>query len=406
MTEKPNRRRRTVAVAMAAGGVLAGGLVSPAGAATLPATGGVYQLVVKKSGKCIDVPGASAANGALLQQWGCTEGAAWQQFTLAADGSGRYRLVNKQSGKCVDVPDYSKVSGVQLQQWGCAGQTNQQWTLTPSGTDTYQASRVTITIKPGTYRERVDIPADKPFVTLKGLGDSPDDVVIVNNRNAGDHGHAGSATLVALGRDFSATNLTLSNDFDENSSDTGDQALALYLDADRAVLDDVRLLGDQDTFRVNDKARAYIVDSYIEGTVDFIYGGGTAVFHASTVHEKRSTGGPITAASTPADKTYGFLFYRSTVTGAASKSTQLGRPWRPDAQVLYRESTLTSALATTQPWTDMSSNSWKNARFSEYRNTGAGATVNGNRPQLTDAQAANYTPQKYLAGTDGWNPVR
>ena len=28
-----------------------------------------------------------------------------------------------------------------------------------------------------------------------------------------------------------------------------------------------------------------------------------------------------------------------------------------------------------------------------------------NRKQLTDAQAANYTPQKYLAGTDGWNPI-
>ncbi|MFD3608405.1 RICIN domain-containing protein [Streptomyces atroolivaceus] len=130
------------AMLLAAAGVLAGGLVSPAGAATLPAAGQAYQLVVKKSGKCIDVPGASAADGALLQQWGCTEGAAWQQFTLAADGSGRYRLVNKESGKCVDVPDHSKVSGVQLQQWGCAGQTNQQWTLTPSGTDTYQIVNV------------------------------------------------------------------------------------------------------------------------------------------------------------------------------------------------------------------------------------------------------------------------
>ncbi|MGW0785948.1 pectinesterase family protein [Streptomyces sp. NPDC002913] len=477
MTEKPNRRWRAPAVAIVLGGVLAGVLAAPAGAATLPSAGGVYQLAVKKSGKCVDVPGASSANGALLQQWGCTDGAAWQQFTLTADGSGKYRLVNKSSGKCVDVPAGSKVSGVQLQQWGCASQTNQQWTLTASGTDTFQvinvnsglcmslkdastasgaaiiqetctansnkqwafkpvgatgpatvaadgtgtyrtvqaavnavgsgnASRVTITVKPGTYREQVTVPADKPFISLKGLGDSPDDVVIVNNRNAGDYGHVGSATLVALGHDFDATNLTLSNDFDENSSDTGDQALALYLDADRAVLDDVRLLGDQDTFRVNDKARAYIVDSYVEGTVDFIYGGGTAVFHASTIHEKRSTGGPITAASTPAEKTYGFLFYRSTVTGAVSNTTQLGRPWRPDAQVLYRECSLSSALATAQPWTDMSTNSWKNARFSEYRNTGAGATVNGNRPQLTDAQAANHTPQKYLAGTDGWNPVR
>ncbi|WP_432102356.1 RICIN domain-containing protein [Streptomyces sp. bgisy091] len=130
------------AMLLAVGAVLVGGLVSPAGAATLPAAGGVYQLAVKKSGKCVDVPGASSANGALLQQWGCTEGAAWQQFTLSADGSGKYRLVNRSSGKCVDVPDGSKVSGVQLQQWGCASQANQQWTLTPSGTDTYQIVNV------------------------------------------------------------------------------------------------------------------------------------------------------------------------------------------------------------------------------------------------------------------------
>ena len=53
----------------------------------------------------------------------------------------------------------------------------------------------------------------------------------------------------------------------------------------------------------------------------------------------------------------------------------------------------------------MSGNSWQNARFFEYRNTGAGATANADRPQLTDAQAAIYTSQRYLAGADGWNPT-
>ncbi|MEU8679449.1 pectinesterase family protein [Streptomyces sp. NPDC048560] len=481
--ERPRHRRRTngfgavvVAFVLGVWGVLAGGAVSPAAAATLPAPGGVYQLAVTKSGKCIDVPAASTANGALLQQWGCTADSPWQQFTLTSTGSGTYRLVNVRSGKCVDVPDFSTASGTRLQQYSCAGQTNQMWKLTASGSNTYQiinvnsglcisdenasttngtaiiqetctansnkqwafkpigtgrdtvaadgtgtystvqaavdavssgnAGRVVITIKPGVYRQPVKIPADKPFITLQGSGDSPDDVVLVGNRNAGDYGTAGSATVMALGHDFTATNLTMSNDFDENSSDSGDQALALYLDADRAVLDDVRLLGDQDTFLVNNNARAYVWNSYVEGTVDFIYGGGIAVFHNSRIHEKRTTGGPITAASTPAERAYGFLFYRSSITGAVAGTTQLGRPWRQDAQVLYRECTLSAAVATGQPWTNMSTSTWQNARFREYRNTGAGATVNGNRPQLADAQAASYTPQKYLAGADGWNPVR
>ena len=31
--------------------------------------------------------------------------------------------------------------------------------------------------------------------------------------------------------------------------------------------------------------------------------------------------------------------------------------------------------------------------------------MNSNRPQMSDATAANYTVAKYLAGSDGWNPV-
>ncbi|WP_164494129.1 MULTISPECIES: RICIN domain-containing protein, partial [unclassified Streptomyces] len=64
MTEKPNKRRHALALTLPGALLLTGGLVSTAGAAELPATGGVYQLVVKKSGKCVDVPAASGANGA------------------------------------------------------------------------------------------------------------------------------------------------------------------------------------------------------------------------------------------------------------------------------------------------------------------------------------------------------
>ncbi|MBB2940761.1 pectate lyase [Actinoplanes lutulentus] len=121
---------------------LIGWSILPSDAAVLPATGATYTLKVTKSGKCIDVPGASAANGALLQQWGCTDGAKWQQFKLVAAGS-NYLLQNISSGKCIDVPAGSTSSGVQLQQWGCvASQTNQQFRLAASGTNTFQIINV------------------------------------------------------------------------------------------------------------------------------------------------------------------------------------------------------------------------------------------------------------------------
>jgi pectinesterase len=474
-------RRRialTAGLVMIAAGVLVGTQILPSNAAN-PVAGSTYTLVNAKSSMCLDVPGASRAAGARLQQWGCTSDS-WQQFRLVGQGPGQYWLQNVNSGQCVDVPSGSKSGGARLQQWGCsAGQTNQlfttkaggsadqlvnvgsglcvsvrdgsvasgaevvqdtcttssrmQWTLAPAGSGgggatptatassgtatvaadgtgrykTVQAaidavgpgnqSRVTITIKPGTYREIVTVPKDKPFVSLAGTGSSPKDVLIVNNHSAGDYGTSGSATAFVNGADFAASNLTFSNDFDETTRDSGQQAVALDVNADRAVLSNVRVLGDQDTLLIT-AGRSYFTGSYVEGTVDFVFGGGTAVFDASSIYEKRTTGGPVTAAKTDAANKYGFLIYKSDITGATADTTQLGRPWGPDGQVLVRESTLSATVRTAQPWTDMSANSWKSARFLEYKNTGAGATANSNRPQLSAAEAAEYTPQKYLAG--------
>jgi pectate lyase len=136
------RLQYALALALVVPAGLIGYSMLPSAAATLPAVGGTYQLKVAKSGMCIDVPGASTANGALLQQWGCTAGAAWQQFKLVASGA-NYLLQNVNSGKCIDVPGGSTTSGAQVQQYGCASsQTNQQFRLAASGTDTFQVINV------------------------------------------------------------------------------------------------------------------------------------------------------------------------------------------------------------------------------------------------------------------------
>jgi hypothetical protein len=50
--------------------------------------------------------------------------------------------------------------------------------------------------------------------------------------------------------------------------------------------------------------------------------------------------------------------------------------------------------------------SWKDARFSEYHNYGPGSPITGDRPQMSDADAAGHTISDYLSGTDGWAPYR
>ncbi|GAA5179718.1 pectinesterase family protein [Rugosimonospora acidiphila] len=290
--------------------------------------------------------------------------------------------------------------------------------------------RFTIRIKPGTYRELVTIPSDKPYISFVGTGRRPNDVVITyDNANGtpkpggGTYGTSGSASVTIDGNDFTAKNLTFANSFDEAAHPeiTSQQAVAVLTHADRLVFDNVRFLGDQDTLYVNSPAtttqsRAYFRSCYVEGTVDFIFGRGTAVFDRCTIDSRdrgsTTNNGYVTAASTDISNPYGFLFYRCTlVSSAAAGTVYLGRPWHPSGdpnalgQVVYRESTLGPQIQAA-PWTDMSGFSWKDARFAEYRDRGPGAAVNDDRPQLTAAQAASYTPRRYLAGADGWNPIR
>lgn len=275
-------------------------------------------------------------------------------------------------------------------------------------------STATITVKKGTYSGRVVVPSNKPNIVLVGATGVATDVVITASRPQNTDGTEGSATVLLGAKDIEVRHLTIRNDYNE-AANGASQALALYVKADRQRFRNVRLIGDQDTLLTHGSVRAYFYKSYIEGDVDFIYGSGTAVFDNCEIYSStrnQSNNGYVTASATPGSRTYGILIVNSRLTGDAGAGTvYLGRPWHPggdttaNPQVLIRNTSLGAHIRTAQPWTDMSGFSWKDARLSEYRNTGAGATVNSNRPQMSDATAANYTAQKYLAGSDGWNPV-
>ncbi|KND24307.1 pectinesterase family protein [Streptomyces acidiscabies] len=286
----------------------------------------------------------------------------------------------------------------------------------PAGNDV----PVTIAIAPGTYRAKVFIPANKPKILLQGTGQSRADTVIVYDTPAAYGGSTGSATVRIAANDVIARHLTFSNDFDEAAVElNGEQALAMKTTGDRIVFEDTAFLGNQDTLMTDSPnlttvSRVYIRDSYIEGDVDFVYGRATTVIERSEIRAlsrgSDTNNGYITAASTWTGNPYGFLITRSRiVSDAPAGSFHLGRPWHPGgepaavAQVLIRDTELPAAIKAA-PWTDMSGFSWRDARFAEYRNHGAGAEVTADRPQLTDDQAAAHTVTAYLKGTDGWAP--
>ncbi|MFI9812511.1 pectinesterase family protein [Saccharothrix variisporea] len=281
------------------------------------------------------------------------------------------------------------------------------------------AAGTTISIRKGTYRETVTVPSGKTGLTLVGATGVASDVVIVGNKAAKNTGSTlTTATVTVNAANTTVRALTVKNDYVETGSGS-EQAVALAANGDRQVYDNVRVLGNQDTLlswgpTYAVRYRQYFRNCHVEGDVDFIFGLGSMVFDRCTITSlsrgSSSNNGYVTAASTDRNNPYGFLFRGCTFGGAVTAGTvSLGRPWSPDvnsnAQVVIRESYLGAHIRTSQPWTDMGSTSWRSARFFEYANTGPGAGVNANRPQLSSTAAANYTPQKYLAGSDGWNPV-
>ncbi|MFE0733797.1 pectinesterase family protein [Streptomyces sp. NPDC058855] len=340
-----------------------------------------------------DVPAIVTAGAGPRSALGTPRAAATRTLTVAKDGSGQFTSVQK----AVDA--------------------------VPAG----NSSRVVIQVKPGTYREAVKVPSNKPHVTLQGMGASRKDTVLVEGRasgtprpdGSGTYGTGGSATLAVEADDFQARNLTVANDFDEarNQHLTGHQAVALRTAADRVLLDALIISGDQDTLLLDTAAkdrpgRVRLTNSYVIGNVDFVFGRATAVIDRSVLTLKKrwdgTSAGYVTAPSTPAGRK-GFLITRSTVNGdVTAGSFFLGRPWHAggdatlDPQTTVRDSVLSAAVRPA-PWTDMGGFSWKDDRFAEYRNTGPGAGPAGaDRPHLTDAQAADQEIADWLGD---WTPA-
>jgi hypothetical protein len=103
---------------------------------------GSFSLKAVGSGKCLDVPGNSLANGTGLVQWTChaAPNQTWQVKQLS---SGIHQVISASSGKCADVSGASTADGARIIQWPCStSKTNQQWKLLGSGGGVYRVQSV------------------------------------------------------------------------------------------------------------------------------------------------------------------------------------------------------------------------------------------------------------------------
>ena len=177
------------------------------------------------------------------------------------------------------------------------------------------------------------------------------------------------------------------------------------MDGDRVVFRNCRFLGWHDTILLN-RGRQYFEGCYIAGHVDFIFGGATAFFEKCHIH--CLTNGYITAASTPQEQPFGFVFSNCRITGESPDvRTYLGRPWRAFSSVTYLNTEMSSVIQPVAGTIGGIPPARKPARYAEFNSTGPGADPKARVPwarQLSAEEAKAITVEKVLGGPDGWHP--
>ncbi len=276
-------------------------------------------------------------------------------FTVAKDGSGDFKYIQ-------DAIDAMRV---------------------------YPLASITLYIKNGVYNEKIELPATNTDVIF--IGESVEKTIITFN----DYSGRGklttftSFTAKISGNRFYAENVTFAN-----SAGPIGQALALYVDADKAVFKNCKFLGNQDTiFTAGENARQLFVDCYIEGTTDFLFGPSTAVFQNCTIKAKSNSF--ITAASTTPGKKFGYVFLDCKIfADSVVTKLYLGRPWRAHAKTVFVRCELPKVI-TAEGWSNWSNPANEQTVFyAEYKCTGEGAAAEkrvGWSKQLSDKEAKEYT---------------
>ena len=286
-------------------------------------------------------------------------------LVVARDGTGEFRTVAEAIEVCRAFMDYHKV----------------------------------IYVKRGTYKEKLIMP--QWLQNIEICGEDRDQTIITYDDHANiklplqaegvggrPMGTFRTYTLKIEGNAITLKNITIEN----NSARLG-QAVALHTEGDRLVFVNCRFLGHQDTVYTGvANTRLFFRDCYIEGTTDFIFGPSTVWFEHCTIHCKANSF--ITAASTPQDVAYGYVFNNCTVTVAADvEKVYLGRPWRDYGYTLFMHCTLPRQIRP-EGWHHWQKEREQTARYLEFENSGEGAATDKRVPwsrQLTKKEAQQVT---------------
>jgi len=271
-----------------------------------------------------------------------------------------------------------------------------------------------IYIKKGTYKEKIIIPQWLQNIEL--LGEDRDQTVITFDDHANIamqpaqlmtfDGQQKIGTFRTYTMKIEANDITLRNLTVENNAARLGQAVALHTEGDRLLFVNCRFIGHQDTIYTGmPRTRMLFKDCYICGTTDFIFGPSTAWFENCSIHCLSNS--YITAASTPQDVAYGYVFNNCRVTASENVEREyLGRPWRDYGYTLFMNCELPAQIRP-EGWHRWEPQREQTARYLEYNNRGAGADRSKRvawSKELTKKEAQRITMQEVFRGYGDWMP--
>ncbi|KAF5751077.1 putative pectinesterase 11 isoform X1 [Tripterygium wilfordii] len=249
----------------------------------------------------------------------------------------------------------------------------------------------------GDYREKIVVPADKPYITLCGSGVTK---TIVTWREGVDIFK--SATISVLAPYFVGQLLTI-----ENTYGVSAQAVALRVEGDLVAFYACNIVSYQDTL-LDDVGRHYYHNCYIEGATDFICGNGASLFQRCHLHSTSEYHGSITAQhrESALDNT-GFTFYGCNITSVAPAF--LGRPWAAYSRVVFAI-TYMSDMIIPQGWDDWNRNKSERSTvyYGEYMCYGPGASTSKRvdwSKRLTHDEVVPFLNWDMLGGKSWLRPI-
>ncbi|XP_045795232.1 pectinesterase-like [Trifolium pratense] len=241
-------------------------------------------------------------------------------------------------------------------------------------------TRYVIYVKAGTYKEKVDISSRKKNVML--VGDGMDQTIITGSLNAIDGtGTFQSATVAAVGDGFIAQDIGFQN----SAGPEKHQAVALRVGSDQSVINRCKIDAYQDTLYAHSN-RQFYRDSFITGTIDFIFGDAAVVLQKCKLVARKPMSNQknmVTAQGRldPNQNTATSIQQCDVIPSTDLKpvigsiKTYLGRPWKKYSRTVVLQSSIGNHIDPTgwAEWNNESKDFLETLYYGEYRNSGPGA---------------------------------